>query len=170
VPSAEPSTGSGGAATTSAGSGKGAVPAGFEPYADRSGFSLVIPAGWSVSHQGTTLYVKQPGGRAYLQVPQTTQPKPDALADWQQQAAYGAGHFPGYKQLRLERVAYKGWDAADWEFLWTASGGQLHVLDRNVRVSDRRAYALYWSVPAQDWPQRQRDFAVIAASFRPPGS
>ncbi len=173
-PSAAASTDSGGATrgtgSTSSGRGAGGVPAGFQAYRDPSGFSLVIPAGWSVSHQGTTLYVKQPGGRAYLQVPQTTQPKPDALADWQQQAAYGASHFNGYKQLRLERVAYKGWDAADWEFLWTASGGPLHVLDRNVRVSDRRAYALYWSVPAQDWAQRQRDFAVIAESFRPPGS
>ena len=103
-------------------------------------------------------------------MPQTTQPKADSLKDWQEQEAYGRRNFAGYKLVRLERVPYKTWDAADWEFLWTPSGGQLHVLDRNVRVNDRRAYALYWSVPAQDWAARKRDFDVIAASFRPPGS
>ncbi len=147
-----------------------AVPAGFRAYADPSGFSLLLPAGWTVSHQGTTLYAKQPGGRGYLQVPQTTHPKPDSLRDWQEQEAYGSRNFPGYQRIRLARVPYKGWDAADWEFLWTPSGGPLHVLDRNVRVSDRRAYALYWSVPAGDWTARKHDFDVIAESFRPPGS
>jgi hypothetical protein len=146
------------------------VPAGYRAYADPSGFSLFLPEGWTVSHQGTTLYAKQPGGRAYLQVPQTTQPKADVLRDWQEQEAYGRKNFNGYQFVRLERVPYKTWEAADWEFLWTASGGQLHVLDRNVRVSDRRAYALYWSVPAQDWAARKHDFDVIAQSFRPPGS
>jgi hypothetical protein len=60
-----------------------------------------------------------------------------------------------------------GWDVADWEFRWRASGGILHVLDRNLRVSDRRAYALYWSVPDQQWAQLQPTFSVIADSFRP---
>jgi hypothetical protein len=59
-----------------------------------------------------------------------------------------------------------GWDVADWEFLWTPSGGTLHVLDRNVRVSDRLAYALYWSVPQEQWTQLQPTFTVIADSFR----
>ena len=39
-------------------------------------------------------------------------------------------------------------------------------LDRNLRVSDRRAYALYWSVPQEQWTQLQPTFTIIANSFR----
>jgi hypothetical protein len=111
---------------------------------------------------------RRPGSRAYLLVPQTTKPHPDALVDWQNQERAASPRFPGYRRLRLERVPFRsGWDVADWEFLWTPSGGTLHVLDRNLRVSDHRAYALYWSVPAEQWTQLQPTFAAIAHSFQP---
>jgi hypothetical protein len=112
----------------------------------------------------------QPGGRAYLLVPQTTHPQPDALVDWQDQERAASPNFPGYQRIRLARVSFhSGWDVADWEFRWTPSSGTLHVLDRNLRVSDQRAYALYWSVPEQDWAGMWRTFTVIANSFRPAG-
>jgi hypothetical protein len=120
-----------------------------------------------VSREGTNVYVREPGTRAYLMIPQTTQPKPDALADWQQQERTASSRFPGYRRIRLERVDYKGWNAADWEFTWRPSGGPLHVLNRNIRVSDRRAYALYWSVPADRWQELRPAFDRVASSFRP---
>ena len=166
---------SGGSSTGGAGSGPGsgrnsgasAVPAGFRRYADPTGFSLVIPTPWTVTRKGSDVTFHS-GGRAYLLVPQTTQPAADALVDWQDQERAASPTFPGYQRIRLERVSFhSGWDAADWEFRWTPSGGTLHVLDRNLRVSDRRAYALYWSVPEQDWSRMWRTFIVIADSFRP---
>ena len=94
--------------------------------------------------------------------------EPDSLVDWQDQERAASPHFPGYQRIRLERVSFhRGWDVADWEFRWTPSSGTLHVLDRNLRVSDRRAYALYWSVPDQDWASTRSTFTVIANSFRP---
>ena len=100
-------------------------------------------------------------------VAQTTKPQPDALKDWQAQSSGASRRFPGYHLVRLERVGYKGWDAADWEFTWTASGGPLHVLNRNIRVNDHRAYALYWSVPSSQWGSLRPSFDAIAASFQP---
>ena len=143
------------------------MPAGFRAYSDRTGFSLALPNGWTTRHRGTDLIAQEPGGRAYLMIPQTTKPQPDALRDWQSQEASARKRFPAYKRLRLERVDYKGWDAADWEFTWTASGGPLHVLNRNIRVNDHRAYALYWSVPSSEWKALRPSFDAIAASFRP---
>ncbi len=163
-----PGSGSGGGGSGSGGRGTGGdVPAGFTAYTDPTGFSVALPRGWTVSRQGSNVFVREPGTRTYLQIPQTTRPKPDALRDWQEQAAGAPGRFPGYRQLRLEEVEYKGWNAADWEFTWTPSGGPLHVLNRNIRVSDRRAYALYWSVPAARWNELKPAFDAIAASFRP---
>ena len=136
-------------------------------YTDPTGFSLTLPTGWTVSRKGTDVYVRDPDSGAYLQIPQTTQPKPDALADWQQQERAASGRFPGYRRVRLQRVDYRGWDAADWEFTWTSSAGPVHVLSRNIRVSDRRAYALYWSVPADRWDALRPWFDVAARTFRP---
>ena len=59
----------------------------------------------------------------------------------------------------------EGWSTADWEFLL----GGTHVLDRNIRVSDVRAHAIYWSTPASQWAttQSRRVFQLAAASFVP---
>jgi hypothetical protein len=100
-------------------------------------------------------------------IAQTTKPKPSALRDWQAQESSAPSRFPGYRRLRLEIVPYKGWDAADWEFTWTPRSGPLHVLNRNIRVNDRRAYALYWSVPSDRWQALRPSFDAIAASFTP---
>jgi len=165
-------TSSGGSSSGSGGSASGtsAVPAGFRRYTDPTGFSLAIPTGWTVTRNGSDVTFHQRGGRAYLLVPQTTKPEPDSLVDWQNQERAASPHFPGYQRIRLERVSFhRGWDVADWEFRWAPSGGTLHVLDRNLRISDRRAYALYWSVPEQDWAGMWRTFTVIATSFRPAG-
>jgi hypothetical protein len=34
-------------------------------------------------------------------------------------------------------------------------------------VSDRLAYALYWSIPQGEWRERRDDFQVVARTFRP---
>lgn len=143
------------------------MPAGFRAYTDRTGFSLVLPNGWTTSRRGTDVIARKPGARAYLLIAQTTKPKPDALKDWQAQASGAAGRFTSYHLIRLERVSYKNWDAADWEFTWIPSSGPLHVLNRNIRVSDHRAYALYWSVPSSQWQDLKPSFDAIARSFRP---
>ena len=66
------------------------------------------------------------------------------------------------------RVSYgadKGWTCADWEFRI----GGTHVLDRNVRVSSRRAHAIYWSTPESLWntAESRRIFQVATATFVP---
>src|SRR6185436_14424759 len=104
------------------------VPAGFHLFNDPSGFQVAIPDGWTRSRISTRTYFKEPGGRRFLQVDQTTQPKADALADWRRQEVAVSQRFSGYQRIRIERVRYRGWNAADWEFTWQPAGGQVHVL------------------------------------------
>ncbi len=47
------------------------------------------------------------------------------------------------------------------------SSGTLHVLNRNIRVNDHRAYALVWSVPAEDWDSLEDEFKVVTETFKP---
>lgn len=145
----------------------GQAPQGFRIHTDPTGFSVAIPSEWKRSVTDTRTYFRDPSGSSYLMIDQTTQPKPNAVADWQAQEPKVGRTFTGYRKIRLEPVAYKGLDTADWEFTWQSGALPIHVLNRNVRANDRRAYALYWSVPDKEWPTRKAQFDVIAGSFQP---
>jgi len=144
-----------------------ALPAGFRLHTDPTGFTIAVPDGWVRSTEGPRTYFKEPGGRRFLLVDQTTEPKDDPLTDWQANEPSVAARLSGYERISLERVDYRGWNTADWEFTWDGSNGQIHVLNRNVRVSDHRAYALYWSIPESKWADSRGMFDVVAQSFQP---
>jgi hypothetical protein len=145
-----------------------AVPAGFHRYRDSTGFSIGVPAHWRVSHQGHLVYIAAPDGGMFLIVDQTTQPKPNPLADWRQQEAARISTYPGYHRIRLQAVHYPQAErAADWEFTYYRGGTLVHVLNRNILASAHHAYALYWSTPASEWAASFRLFRAFAATFRP---
>ena len=161
--SATPRSSSGPGPGTAAG-----LPAGWTAYHDPTGFSIEVPDGWRISHQGHYVYVSPPSGGSFLLIDQSNQPKPDPLADWQQQEAARMGTYPGYHRIRLEAVAYpQAEKAADWEFTYVRQGVPTHVLNRNILVDAHQAYALYWSTPASLWAQNFHFFQTFAASFRP---
>jgi serine/threonine protein kinase len=143
------------------------LPPGFRLHNDPTGFTVAVPVGWTRSTEGPRTYFKEPDGGRFLLVDQTTEPKDDPLADWQANEPSVADRLDGYERISLDRVEYRGWNTADWEFTWQGRNGQIHVLNRNVRVSDGRAYALYWSIPEQQWDDSREMFDVVAQSFLP---
>jgi eukaryotic-like serine/threonine-protein kinase len=174
VPSAgtTPGAGSGGGSGSSGNSGQGtssgtAVPAGFELRRDPTGFAIAVPDGWQRSVKKTQTRYTEPGGSRYLMVDQTTTPADDVLADWTDQEAVVSKKFRDYEKISLARVEYKGLEAADWEFTWRSGNRTIHVLNRNIRVDDGQAYALYWSVPQEQWTASRPLFDTMAASFQP---
>jgi serine/threonine protein kinase len=146
--------------------GQDAVPAGFERYTDETGFSVVVPQGWQPERDGPRVRLRDPGSSRYLLIDQTDTPAADPVADWERQEPGVAQRLENYERIRLEPAAYRGWDAADWEFVHGQSQ-RLHVLNRNVITSSDRAYALYWSVPDAEWDAQWGVFEQIAASFQP---
>ncbi len=163
----------GAAAPGSSGSASGALapavlPAGYVRYADPTGFSIGIPAGWQVSHSGGLVYFRPPAGGMFLFIQQTTRPQSNALADWKQQAAARVGTYPGYHQIRIQSVSYaEAEQAAAWEFTYNLDGVPTHVLNLNVLVNSHQAYALYWSAPQSQWAASYHYFTEFMASFRP---
>ena len=163
-PASQPAAGPG-----SGGAGYGAVPAGFSRFTNSTGFSIGVPDGWQIQHVGHYVYVRDPSnGGIFLLIDQSGQPKPDALADWQQQAANRASSYPGYHLIRLQAVSYpQAEQAADWEFTYNRGGATVHILNRNILANAHHAYALYWSVPEAQWSAYYRYFQAFAATFRP---
>ncbi len=144
------------------------IPAGYYAYHDPSGFSIAVPNGWNVAHEGGYVYIRDPSAARFLLIDQSDHPKPDPLADWRQQEANRISTYPGYQRVRLAAVSYpQAEKAADWEFTYDAQGGRIHVLSRNVLANSRHAYALYWSALDGSWAGSFHFFQVFAATFQP---
>ena len=146
-----------------------ALPAGYYRFTNSTGFSIGVPRGWQISHDGHYVYIRDPANSGiFLLIDQSDQPKANALADWRQQAANRQGTYPGYHLILLQSVRYpQAEQAADWEFTYNRNGVTVQVLNRNILANARHAYALYWSTPASDWNAYYHYFQVFAATFRP---
>jgi len=151
------------------GAGSGALPAGYHRFTNSTGFSIGVPDGWQISHQGHYVYISDPAdSNVYLLIDQSGQPKQDPLADWKQQQANRGGSYPDYHLITLRSVAYpQAEKAADWEFTYVKDGVPVHILNRNVLANASHAYALYWSTPESGWSADYHYFQAFAATFRP---
>jgi len=129
------------------------VPSGYYRFTNCTGFSIAVPVGWQIQHVGHDVYVRDPADAGiFLLIDQSGQPKPNPLADWQQQAAARQGSYPDYNLIRLAAVSYPQAEAAaDWQFTYDRNGVEVDVLNRNVLANAHHAYALYWSTPVSDW-------------------
>ena len=152
-----------------ASSGPTALPAGYYRFTNATGFSIGVPRGWRVSHDGHYVYIRDPANSGiFLLIDQSDQPKPNPLADWRQQAADRQGSYPGYQLILLREVRYtQAEKAADWEFTYNRNGVMVRVLNRNILANARHAYALYWSTPVSEWDASYHFFQVFAATFLP---
>lgn len=144
------------------------VPDNFEVYEDAA-YQVAVPEGWAVEPDGDTrTRFVDPESRRYLLVEEGGEPAGDPVEDWEAQEGSVAERLDGYERISIEAADFRGFDAADWQFTWEASGGTLRVLNRAV-VSDDQAFALYWSVPAEEWDSSLGVLDGIAGSFEPGG-
>ena len=167
--SAAPSARSSPSAAASDSARSGALPAGYYWFTNSTGFSIGVPRGWQISHDGHYVYVRDPANSGiFLLIDQSDQPKANPLADWRQQAANRQGTYPGYHLVLLREVRYtQAEKAADWEFTYDRNGVMVEVLNRNILANAQHAYALYWSTPVSDWNASYHFFQMFAATFRP---
>lgn len=145
---------------------KGKPPANFHRYRDPTGFSVAVPDGWSVSREGQAVRFEQPAGERFLIVDQTTDPQPDPVADWKRQEEARRGNYADYRRVRIAAVKYHQ-KAADWEFTYAGDSGRIHVLNRGFVTGPNRAYAIYWSTPADKWKESLHYLKTFTNTFRP---
>ena len=152
------------------GAGVGEAPEGFQLHED-PGYRVAVPQGWTVEQDSDTRTTFQdPSSGRYLLIEEGGEPAGDPVEDWEQQEKSVSKRLGGYELLGIERADYRDFDSADWQFRWDADEGRLRVLNRAVVDTEiNRAYALYWSVPDEDWDAAQPVFDGIAGSFEPLG-
>ena len=158
--------------TPSSATATSSATAGWTTYRDPGGFSIKIPPGWAI-HTRTATEVTFTGPHAgfVVLVGWTTHPKPDALADWRQQAALKTQSDPTYQQIGIQRVTYRGYNTADWEFTNMYQGQLTHVLDRGFIVTPGRlGYAIELYGPDTGWSAvRASVWEGLLQTFMPGG-
>ena len=159
-------TTAGGTPSASASLGPAAIPAGYSSYAG-SGFTVGIPKDWTPKEQRDGVVdAREPDSTRFLRLitVDSTASALSQLTSAEQQfkndPSYGS-----YQRLKLEKIDYRGLDAADWEFTFTLDGVPRHVLYRGI-VIDGRTFGLYLSTPADKWASSNDVFQVAATTFR----
>ncbi|GAA4300543.1 serine/threonine-protein kinase [Streptomyces venetus] len=131
------------------------------------GYSIGLPKGWkyqSASAAGDRF--TGPDGQKLL-IAWTSTPKGDPVADWKNQERYM--QRAQYRKIRIEKVDYRGWNTADWEFTYADGGTRYRTIDRGFVVDDRQGYALMYTAKAADWSGelRKETWRTLTKTFEP---
>ncbi|MFB0616846.1 serine/threonine-protein kinase [Streptomyces sp. AGS-58] len=131
------------------------------------GYSIGLPKGWQYRSTGAAgdRYTG-PAGQKLL-VAWTSAPKGDPVADWKNQERYMVRSQ--YHRIRIEKVGYRGWNTADWEFTYDDGGTGYRTIDRGFVVNDHQGYALMYTAKGADWhgDLRKDTWKTLTKSFTP---
>ncbi|MFK4544951.1 tRNA A-37 threonylcarbamoyl transferase component Bud32 [Streptomyces tendae] len=131
------------------------------------GYRIGLPEGWKFTTTGSSGdRFTGPRGQKLL-VAWTSTPKGDPVADWKNQEQYMVRS--NYQKIRIEKVGYRGWNAADWEFTYTDGGTKYRTVDRGFVVNDHQGYALMYTAKAADWGDdlRRDTWRTLSKTFVP---
>ncbi|MDN0195196.1 serine/threonine-protein kinase [Streptomyces sp. S.PNR 29] len=137
------------------------------PYEGKQGYRIGLPKGWKYQSTGAAGdRFTGPDGQKLL-IAWTTTPKSDPVADWKNQERYMVRSQ--YRKIRIEKVDYRGWNTADWEFTYVDGGTKYRTIDRGFVVNDHLGYALMYTAKAADWDsaQRKNTWRTLTKSFEP---
>ncbi|MFI5795430.1 serine/threonine-protein kinase [Streptomyces sp. NPDC051677] len=131
------------------------------------GYSIGLPTGWKYKSSGAAGdRFTGPDGQTLL-VAWTTTPKDDPVADWKNQERYMKRSQ--YQKVRIEKVNYRGWNTADWEFTYTEGGTAYRTIDRGFVVSASQGYALMYTAKSATWGTdlRANTWTTLTDTFTP---
>jgi tRNA A-37 threonylcarbamoyl transferase component Bud32 len=163
APGDDPTATSGSSADDSSGGGSAVQ----ETYKGHQGYSIGLPKGWKYQSTGSAGdRFTGPDGQKLL-IAWTSAPKSDPVADWRNQEHYMTRSQ--YHKIRIEKVGYRGWNAADWEFTYVEGGTKYRTVDRGFVVNGHLGYALMYTAKADNWDSdlRRDTWKALSKSFEP---
>jgi tRNA A-37 threonylcarbamoyl transferase component Bud32 len=152
---------------SASGSGKDDDIAADSTHQGRQGYSIGLPEGWKYrSSDAAGDRFTGPDGQKLL-IGWTSTPKDDPVADWKNQERYMVR--AQYDRIRIEKVDYRGWNTADWEFTYVDGGTEYRTIDRGFVVDDDQGYALMYTAKAAKWDGELRriTWRTLTKTFEP---
>jgi eukaryotic-like serine/threonine-protein kinase len=117
-----------------------------------AGLTIRVPAAWSSEERPNRLVFRAPDRTASVALSWTDGPL-DPLAEVQDRA-FQFRAAPGYRELELADVTFRGRPAAEWEFLSAGPGGRVH--GRTLALNGpRHGYVLSIEALESAWPAAQ---------------
>ena len=133
----------------------------------RTGFRIEYPEEWIVTQEGIYTDFRHPASAAALRVVAQESTARSAEQAWLELEQRFKQEQPSYRRIRLEPKSFRGFDAAEWEFVYTKAEVDLHNLDLGV-VTGRHAFALNFESRAMNWAAVEPFFERFVSSFRLP--
>ncbi|KAB8192287.1 protein kinase [Nonomuraea phyllanthi] len=154
--------------TSTPGGDPSPAPAGYTEH-EAAGFAVAVPEGWKETTSGGATTFSGPKDSGIRITVREAAPQTDGgLAALGKKEA--AGGVEGYIQVRLQKVGYRGWRAADWEYTYTTSAGvPMHAQTRYVTVGDGAAYTIAFDLPELTWDEQAEARKVFLDTFQPTG-
>ena len=74
-----------------------------------------------------------------------------------------------YHRIRIEKVGYRGWNTADWEFTYAEGGTKYRSIDRGFVVNGHLGYGLMYTAKASNWGSelRKETWQTFTETFEP---
>ncbi|QMU79282.1 serine/threonine protein kinase [Streptacidiphilus sp. PB12-B1b] len=142
---------------------------GYERVAMPGGATIEIPQGWTLTRLSAEHW-RYRGPSGYLDVAWTGTPGSSAVAALRTEESRTAASYPHYHRVDLQKVGYRGWDAADWEWTYTGGDGSaLRSLDRGFATDGHHGYTIDWTSAAAGWGGARNHELMNAffSSFQP---
>ncbi len=136
-------------------------------YEHVQGFKIGLPKGWKFQTTGRAgARFTGPDGQKLL-IGWTGTPKDNPVADWKNQELHMIRSQ--YDRIRIEKVDFRGWDTADWEFTYVEAGTKYRSVDRGFVVNGGLGYGMMYTARADDWKsdQRRDTWRTFTRTFQP---
>ncbi|MFI1681036.1 serine/threonine-protein kinase [Streptomyces sp. NPDC020607] len=136
-------------------------------YKHSQGFKIGLPKGWKFQSTGRAgARFAGPDGQKLL-LGWTTTPKSNPVGDWKNQEKYMVRSQ--YDRIRIEKVGFRGWNTADWEFTYVDGGTKYRSIDRGFVVNGGLGYGMMYTAKADDWgsEKRRATWRTFTKTFEP---
>ncbi|MBM7170863.1 serine/threonine protein kinase [Streptomyces sp. G44] len=136
-------------------------------YEHDQGFKIGLPKGWKYQSTGRAGARFTGPDNQKLLIGWTTTPKDNPVSDWKNQENYMVRSQ--YDRIRIEKVDFRGWNTADWEFTYVEGGTKYRSVDRGFVVNGGLGYGLMYTAKADDWKGEERRAAwrTFTRTFEP---
>ncbi|MGA4850720.1 serine/threonine-protein kinase [Streptomyces sp. G5(2025)] len=136
-------------------------------YEHDQGFKIGLPKGWKYRSTGTAGARFTGPNSQKLLIGWTTTPKGNPVSDWKNQENYMVRSQ--YDRIRIEKVDFRGWNTADWEFTYVEGGTKYRSVDRGFVVNGGLGYGMMYTAKADDWKgeERRATWRTFTRTFQP---
>ncbi|WP_330332084.1 serine/threonine protein kinase [Streptomyces sp. NBC_00536] len=148
------------------------VPDGWERVEDPTGFTLIVPNGWTRQMNGDQIDYTPDNGKHFIRIASDTTPDYDNpymhLLDLEKQVRQRTD----YKRQLLNQNTFRdSTRAALWDFTWTEKGthaGPRRAIEQMYIAPNGTEYAVYMSGPVEGWATLRQQFDTVLSGWEPP--